>query len=1171
MSQPVETVSAPLASKSEPIPGYVLRQRLGAGGYGEVWASDAPGGLAKAIKFVYGLMDESRAAREFKSLSLIKGVRHPFLLSLERIEVHNGQLLIVTELADGSLKDRFEECLKQGLVGVPREELLAHLRDAADALDYMNTQYSLQHLDVKPENLLLVGGRIKVADFGLVKEIQEVSSSIMGGLTPIYAPPEVFDARPSRRSDQYSLAIVYQEMLTGVLPFPGRTAAQLATQHLTAKPRLDPLPTSDRPHIERALSKDPQHRFGSCRELVEALLHVRSAKESHRAPAIPQNGVSSQPASAITEGHASQPQLAHTAGISQPLEQDCIRRLESAEQAVAHDSQGNYESAEQAALEALPSITIEVSHPSATLVDLPPLDVDLASTACRPTLFVGIGGLAGKSLHQLRGMLADRCDAEQRKNFSLLLLDTDTHELLESAQGTKEAALRWDESLALPLRKSAEYRNDSQRYLDWLSRRWLFNIPRSQQTEGIRPFGRLAFVDHSQEVLQRLKGAISKLKTVENSTDGKCQPRVVVVGSSSGGAAGGMVLDVVFAVRQILDEQSIDGNVDLLLLHGTGRQPAAQELAAVNTFALLTEISQCLRGGGSYPGDYSCGLKSRSASERTVENLYLVHLGQDLSSDQFLAACERVAEYLYLDAATPAGNYLTACRSAQPQELRQDLTFRTFGLTQIGFSQAAVDRGIESLCRATVLRWHGEPKAPRSTSLSIRLADLKQDAQVCSTATKNVEFEQLVSSQVKALGLELDDLVNHLFLLVQEDLGGEPEKVFQKIIQESQPQSPKSCPVDRWFAGSSQFFGALGCDLDTSSHSPLQAALMNRQAQAVAPLGQQLRDWLLALPEDPAVRIIGGQWCAKWFRSHFKNLVEKGREIRSQLGVKLKVLEQKLAIAAKTAPKSNSHKDADSSPEALFLSHCQVRLYQLAAHVAMQFAQNMGSFVSQAHDQLHDLGRDVKHLADQFTESDEAVDDVVDLKALAHLSRVEEASAAILDQYFQTNVFGSSGFRAVLLGGDQRRKLLVQLRLQARQVVLDSLRQVNLSALVEELGSPDSDGTSQLSMQIGDAQPWFQKIGGERRLLYISGTWGGEGAAQDLTPEEISTLVGAPQFQQLPVIVPAKNGQVVFCYELGNLPLAHAAAKLIDHRSDFAQAAARLHARNDIEWQRMSI
>ena len=95
---------------SEPIAGYTVKERVGAGGYGEVWTAEVPGGLVKAIKFVYGYLDDDRASRELKALNRIKQVRHPFLLSIERIEVVDGQLMIVTELAEMSLKDRYERC-----------------------------------------------------------------------------------------------------------------------------------------------------------------------------------------------------------------------------------------------------------------------------------------------------------------------------------------------------------------------------------------------------------------------------------------------------------------------------------------------------------------------------------------------------------------------------------------------------------------------------------------------------------------------------------------------------------------------------------------------------------------------------------------------------------------------------------------------------------------------------------------------------------------------------------------------------------------------------------------------------------------------------------------------------------------------------------------------------
>ena len=113
--------------ENQDILGYTLKTQIGAGGYGEVWSAEAPGGLMKAVKIVFGYHDEQRATNELRSLDRIKDLRHPFLLNLERIDVVDGQLVIITELADKSLADEFDKFVEEGGKGIPREILLSQL------------------------------------------------------------------------------------------------------------------------------------------------------------------------------------------------------------------------------------------------------------------------------------------------------------------------------------------------------------------------------------------------------------------------------------------------------------------------------------------------------------------------------------------------------------------------------------------------------------------------------------------------------------------------------------------------------------------------------------------------------------------------------------------------------------------------------------------------------------------------------------------------------------------------------------------------------------------------------------------------------------------------------------------------------------------------------------
>jgi serine/threonine protein kinase len=195
---------------------------------------------------------------------------------MDRVELIDGELVIVMELADRSLHDLLGECRAAGLPGIPRVELLRYLEETAEVLDLLNQEHGLQHLDVKPRNLFLVGRHVKVGDFGLVNSLAELSGSTpsalqMGAGTPLYAAPECFLGRVTLFSDQYSLAIAYHELLTGEPPFVGKNFRQVALQHMQAEPDLGRLPAADRPVVGRALSKDARRRFPSCTAFVEAL------------------------------------------------------------------------------------------------------------------------------------------------------------------------------------------------------------------------------------------------------------------------------------------------------------------------------------------------------------------------------------------------------------------------------------------------------------------------------------------------------------------------------------------------------------------------------------------------------------------------------------------------------------------------------------------------------------------------------------------------------------------------------------------------------------------------------------------------------------------------------------------------------------------------------------
>ena len=238
----------------------------------EVWRARSPQGEQKWVKIVSGLARKhTLSAEELKRVAHLKFVRHPRLLPYETIENEQGRLVVVTPRAEFSLRKRQLECQHAGLPGVPRDELLVYLQAAAEGLDFLNRQESLHHLSLSPSDLVVLDGEVRVCDYGLVQLAWMPAGQPLDAASLRYAAPELFDNEFSKSSDQYSLALIYCEALSGMLPFSATMAKQMRQQRQKGEPDLHLAPSHDVPALAQALHRDPARRFDSVSEFVQAL------------------------------------------------------------------------------------------------------------------------------------------------------------------------------------------------------------------------------------------------------------------------------------------------------------------------------------------------------------------------------------------------------------------------------------------------------------------------------------------------------------------------------------------------------------------------------------------------------------------------------------------------------------------------------------------------------------------------------------------------------------------------------------------------------------------------------------------------------------------------------------------------------------------------------------
>ena len=268
---------------------YRIERKVGEGGMAFVYrAQDTTTGERVAIKVLSPALasDPNAMARLRREAGLAGRLAHPNVCHIIRLgEPAGGPTYLVMPFLEGQLLADREHQLGMLPLGVA----VRVTRDIAAGL-HVAHQLGIVHRDLKPENVMLVpdesgGERAVVMDFGLAKErragkeLEKLTATgiIMG--TPEFMSPEQLRGKPlDARVDVYALALLTYEMLTGKLPFGGRTQQEMMIARLRSSPtplrKMRPereFPAAVEAVLAKGMERDPDARFPTAPELAAAL------------------------------------------------------------------------------------------------------------------------------------------------------------------------------------------------------------------------------------------------------------------------------------------------------------------------------------------------------------------------------------------------------------------------------------------------------------------------------------------------------------------------------------------------------------------------------------------------------------------------------------------------------------------------------------------------------------------------------------------------------------------------------------------------------------------------------------------------------------------------------------------------------------------------------------
>jgi serine/threonine protein kinase len=302
---------------------YELIRKLGEGATADVYLAredDLQREVALKVLKPALVADGNTFLRFRQEARAAAGLFHPHIATVLEMDEADGRYYIAMRYVDGRSLDQIIKANGP----LPERETLRMAGQIAEALDFAFRKGFL-HRDVKPGNILRDHeGNYVLTDFGLTKALMSTglssdSRAILG--TPPYIAPEIWlGQKTGPATDQYALACVIYEALTGDVLFSGETPPAVMTAHVLTGPNFGKIPQVFRAVLTKALAKEPQNRFASMFEFWDALrrIHPSAGEVPGRREALPDHFADPMIPSLVPQASTGHQQGAFGGAHSQP-------------------------------------------------------------------------------------------------------------------------------------------------------------------------------------------------------------------------------------------------------------------------------------------------------------------------------------------------------------------------------------------------------------------------------------------------------------------------------------------------------------------------------------------------------------------------------------------------------------------------------------------------------------------------------------------------------------------------------------------------------------------------------------------------------------------------------------------------------------------------------------